>query len=495
MNINSKTMTNHHIVDPNKNLSLKIPRISVIIPAYNNSRYICRAIESVLSQTRTSFEIIVIDDGSTDDTRSALNAYMNKIRYIFQQNKGVSSARNHGLGIANGEFVVFLDSDDYFLPEKLANQVAVFEAMPALGMVHSGWYLVNENEEKIKKIEPWHNTPELNIEAWLTWKPVLPGAMMFRRTYLNRVGGFDTRLRQAEDVDLVLRLALAGCQAVWLRKPTVCYRLHGSNTTQNGLQQVKDLDLVINHFFAHPKVPAKIRPLEGKVRYYTLIWSVWKLYLTGYKTHITPYLRYSLKWSKYYPTIKFIALEWAVKISEYCAGDGHNLEEIHQFLPYFKDAAHLDNDLWLETENAINWWSDVWRHVLNQDRFQSTLGLSGYQNLTIDEIIHRATPVIFVCTDTTVGHVSQFWKDAKEKGLIPNREQYKVIILYLSLFSEAVFGSRWRKAITGLLYAGRAGFHPGAWGIWFRFMVKALHHIMTILTKSVSRMLASLTRK
>ncbi|WP_143438568.1 glycosyltransferase family A protein, partial [Hydrocoleum sp. CS-953] len=160
------------------------PRVSVIIPVYNCDRYISQAIESILAQTYQSYEIIVIDDGSTDNTRLALQPYIEKIRYVYQENQGVSAARNHGIDLARGELIAFLDADDFFLPDKLTAQVGVFDAQPNLGIVHSGWRRVNQQGETIKDETPWNYVPKLDLEGWLRWKPIgTMGTLMFRRQW------------------------------------------------------------------------------------------------------------------------------------------------------------------------------------------------------------------------------------------------------------------------------------------------------------------------
>ena len=109
-------------------MSDRTPQVSVVIPAYNCAAYGGQAVDSVLHQTYTDWEIIVVDDGSQDDTRLILEQYGDRIRYIYQQNQGVSIARNRGIELARGEFIAFLDADDYFFPDKIAAQIAVFAA-------------------------------------------------------------------------------------------------------------------------------------------------------------------------------------------------------------------------------------------------------------------------------------------------------------------------------------------------------------------------------
>ena len=194
------------------------PKVSIIIPVYNCELYIAQAIESVLNQTYTDYEIIVINDGSTDNTHQVLQPYMKKIRYFSQENKGLSATRNQGIKMAKGKLISLLDADDLFLYYKLQEQVANFDAQPNIGLVQSGWRVVNEKGEKIQDVEPWHKSPELDLVSWLKWKATNPSAMMFRKEWLEKVNGFNENLRRLEDFDIVIRLALASCQATWFPK-------------------------------------------------------------------------------------------------------------------------------------------------------------------------------------------------------------------------------------------------------------------------------------
>lgn len=342
-----------------------VSRVSIIIPTYNTARYIAQAVRSVLDQTYTSYEIIVVDDGSTDDTHSVLQPYNDCIRYARQENQqGVSAARNHGMRLAQGEFVVFLDADDFLLPDKLAAQIAYFEAQPSLGIVHSGWCLVNQQGEVIADVEPWYDAPHLNLETWLLWKPVFLGAMMFRRVWLELSGGFNAHLCQAEDVDLLLRLSLMGCKAAWVCKPTVHYRQHEENTMQNGLQQAKDLDVVIDDFFAQPDVPGAIRRLEKRVRYFTWMWIVWHLYCTGNAKSIPQYLRQTLDYSGYTP--ESTVFDWVGQFAKRLRGVGRGSDELWAMLPHFKTAAQCNDNFWMQLERIMQWWVDVWWHYLHK---------------------------------------------------------------------------------------------------------------------------------
>lgn len=283
--------------------------VSVVIPAYNCQRYISKAIQSALSQQQTS-EVLVIDDGSTDDTAEIVRHIAKihdhplqrpRLRYIYQQNQGVSAARNHGIQLARTHLIAFLDADDYFLPGKIEQQLQLFTAFPELGLVQSGWERVNEKGDKIAPVTPWHTVPELTLESWLCFKPVLPSALMIKRDWLLKVGGFDTQLRAAEDVDLVSRLALAGCQSAWLTQVAVHYRQRSDSAMGNGKVQAEDLAKFLQKFFQQPNLPNSVRLLEQSVRYHTLVWAAWYLQHTGYITEMVQYLKQAWAYSPYLP--------------------------------------------------------------------------------------------------------------------------------------------------------------------------------------------------
>ncbi len=136
-----------------------MPKVSVILPTYNRAKYISRAIDSVLAQTYKDWELIIIDDGSTDNTKEVVEPYLKdkRIKYVWKENGGVSSARNKGLDMATGEFVAFLDSDDFYMPEKLEKSLEVFDRYPDVILVaHNVVNFFDENssfEEILKRKE------------------------------------------------------------------------------------------------------------------------------------------------------------------------------------------------------------------------------------------------------------------------------------------------------------------------------------------------------
>ena len=276
--------------------------VSVIIPACNCDRYIGEAIASVFAQTYTDYELIIVDDGSTDDTAQVIKSYGDRINYIYQTNQGVAQARNTGLAAAKGKYIAFLDQDDFFYPHKLASQVELMAQKPSLGMISSGWNIVNSQGEAINTVQPWEHSRELNIKDIIVWKPVFLGAMLFSHAWLKRISGFDTTLEQTPDVDLVLRLAAIGCPAYWLKDAIVGYRQHENNASGNTLLQAQELNSMLERFFSDTNLRPQVKALENSSRYQSLVWSAWRLYSTGHVAAMTDYLAQSCNYSNQLPT-------------------------------------------------------------------------------------------------------------------------------------------------------------------------------------------------
>lgn len=203
------------------------PLVSVIIPTYNRARLLRRALDSVLSQTFQDFEVLVVDDGSTDDTEEAVAAFVDpRIRYLRQlENRGVSAARNRGMEEARGEYVAFLDSDDEWLPKKLDLQLRVFRAArESVGLVYTGAEVVYE-DGAVQKLVPEHRG---RIGEVVVGRNVIVGGMsgvMLRRTVVEHVGGLDEAYPAIEDWDYWVRIA-ASYEVDY--EPRVLVRLHES---------------------------------------------------------------------------------------------------------------------------------------------------------------------------------------------------------------------------------------------------------------------------
>jgi glycosyltransferase involved in cell wall biosynthesis len=187
------------------------PRVSVIIPTYNRAQYVCEAIESVLAQTYRDFEIIVVDDSSTDDTEERLRPYMDRIRYTRQANAGPSVARNRGILASSGEYTAFLDSDDLGNAErKRERHVAVFERMPDVGAIYTNYvYGETPADPRVLSRHPGIQPPSGDVFLAMA-EANLAGcssSIVVRKSAFAEAGLFDPTLKGLEDYDLWIRLA------------------------------------------------------------------------------------------------------------------------------------------------------------------------------------------------------------------------------------------------------------------------------------------------
>jgi glycosyltransferase involved in cell wall biosynthesis len=180
--------------------------ISVIIPVYNRPILVKRAIDSVLNQIRPANEIIVVNDGSTDETSDSLLVYKNKMMIVHQKNAGVSAARNHGIKIANGEWIAFLDSDDEWLPDKLKNAERYIKENPHIDIFQSNEIWIRNGKRVNPKRKHKKQAGDI-FKASLELCLVSPSAVLLKRKLLNEVGFFDESLTVCEDYDLWLRIS------------------------------------------------------------------------------------------------------------------------------------------------------------------------------------------------------------------------------------------------------------------------------------------------
>ena len=314
------------------------PRVSVVIPTYNNARLLGETLGSVIRQTFDSFEVIVVDDGSTDDTASVVACWGDKVRYAYQMNEGPSAARNRGLALAQGEFVIFMDSDDLMLPAKIAEQVGVLETDATLDFCHSGWQLVDSRKALLETIEPWRIASALDLEGCLHCHPFYLPAIMFRASSLKNAGGFKPGLHQAEDIEFLLRLMLNGAKATWLRKTTVLYRQHQNSLTRQTRERVKNVNAVFGDFFSRGDLPQGIAGMENHIRYNLLMWSVWELYRNGLLGEVPRYLQLSFEFFE--GSKKEILQSWVAMMLQMTRQDRQNKDsyDLKRFLPLCRAA-------------------------------------------------------------------------------------------------------------------------------------------------------------
>ena len=179
--------------------------VSVVIPTFNRRDYITIALDSVLAQTYKDYEIVVIDDGSSDDTQEVLKSYQDSIRYFYQENRGISGARNRGIRESRGYYIALLDSDDYWLPDKLKCQVDRIREEPECGMVATRCSSIAPDGTFRKKNRPGKSGWILNDIFKANF--IRTSSALITRKCFDTVGLFDESLPEGEEYDLWLRIA------------------------------------------------------------------------------------------------------------------------------------------------------------------------------------------------------------------------------------------------------------------------------------------------
>ncbi len=197
---------------PNSQHRGRSPCVSVIIPIYNGAATIDRALKSVFDQTFTDYEIVVCDDGSTDDTPSVLAKYGDKLRVVRQPNRGLPAARNAAVAASRGELLALIDHDDEWLPQKLELAVAAMRSDPGAALLYSDMIVVNEAGEEFRRSQIGPETahaPTMDEMLARIW-PITPSTVVMRRDAFDRAGGFCEQLISAEDIHFWLLMREQG---------------------------------------------------------------------------------------------------------------------------------------------------------------------------------------------------------------------------------------------------------------------------------------------
>ena len=248
------------------------PSVSVIVPTYQRRKLVERAAASVLSQSYHDLELIVVDDGSTDGTEEALAAFGDRIRYVRQDNRGTSAARNTGLGLARGEIVAFLDSDDRWLPDHLETIAAMFALHPTAvlaGTCPDFLAAGRDPPERARLVEPLPRMLIANAVGFVS-------CIAVRRSALAETGGFGEDLEPAEYTDFVLRIALQGPFALLHRRTVVPQRTRGS-LLDRGRSSGRYLRILCGIAERTAEATRELpvgEPAEGARRFFDALWAL-----------------------------------------------------------------------------------------------------------------------------------------------------------------------------------------------------------------------------
>jgi len=219
-----------------------VPKVSVIIPAFNASGWISEAVQSAVSQNIDDIEIVVIDDGSTDNTADIVEKNFPGIRVVKTENGGPSKARNLGTKLSNGDFIQYLDADDLLAPHKLATQLTALENS-GLSVAYGDWQKLTRNSKSIFEVSAKVSRKLINPEIDLFtdfWAP--PAAYLFRRSIVEKIGGWNENLPVIQDARFVLDCALYGARFIYCPGVMAYYRIHSQDTVsrRNAVEFISD---------------------------------------------------------------------------------------------------------------------------------------------------------------------------------------------------------------------------------------------------------------
>ena len=220
------------------------PAVTVVIPAYNASRYITQALDSVQAQTFSDYEVIVVNDGSSDrdELEQVLRSHPLPIIYLSQENKGVSAARNAAIRIAKGEFYAQLDADDQWTPDYLEVQLRLLLDNPDVALVYPNATIIadaSDEERDFMQVSP--SEGEVNFESLVRQRCTVMTCVTARMSAIREAGMFDESLRSCEDFDLWLRIARSGGRIVYHRRRLAIYRRHSGSLSSDRVWMVRHL--------------------------------------------------------------------------------------------------------------------------------------------------------------------------------------------------------------------------------------------------------------
>jgi glycosyltransferase involved in cell wall biosynthesis len=298
-----------------------MPKVSVIIPTYNRAHLLPECLESVLTQSFSDFEIIIIDDGSTDNTKEVVSKY--PVRYVYQKNQGAHAARNKAIGMAKGEYIAFIDSDDMLLKDSIKMGVEILDEYPEAGFSYGQGYIIDEKGNINKLIKaPWKSAGvrsgneeinELILGNHITSHTVV------RRRCLIEVGGYNPDFKSGSmDYELWVRLAKK-CAVAYLSKPVMKYRLHHDSITgcRSLEEKEKSRSKILESIFMDSEIGSSFLP-RRPIAYFRLYFNLAE---DAYNRHQMSASRYYLlKALKTYPGMIFTGYNvlWLVQFVMTC---------------------------------------------------------------------------------------------------------------------------------------------------------------------------------
>jgi len=241
---------------------LNLPLVSIVIPVYNCARYLKAAVDSVLNQDYPNIELIVLDDGSTDETRSILKSLGNRFHWESHANMGQSATLNKGWDMAKGELLGYLSADDTLLPNAVSTSVTILAQHPEAVLSYCDYYLMDDSSKVTKRF----STPDYDYTAMVSHTLCPPGpGVIFRRQAFLKAGHWDTRLRQVPDYDYWLRLGRVG-PFIRVPEPLARFRVHSGSQTCGFVDEDKAEEVIdmLARFYCLDELPSDVISVRNR---------------------------------------------------------------------------------------------------------------------------------------------------------------------------------------------------------------------------------------
>jgi len=301
-----------------------MPKVSVVIPAYNAMSYLPETLESVFQQKFCDFEVLIVDDGSTDLIQDWLthNITDSRVKLIAQTNQGLSAARNTGIGHAQGEYIAFLDADDLWHPLKLEKQVDYLDQHPEVGLIYNWVAIINELSHPTGRVMKGNIQGNV-LEEILQRNIIDCPSVLVRRQCFEKVGLFDRTLRSVEDWEMWIRIAARYPFAV-TQEPLVYYRQHSNNMSKNWRVMEQAFLQVIEKSFQ--SVPAELQYLKNNSLGYAKLCVAWKALQSRDRDHQLAW-QFQQQAIAHYPKLRYssnnLRLTLAIKALQWLGADSY----------------------------------------------------------------------------------------------------------------------------------------------------------------------------
>ncbi len=472
-------------------MSVEKPRVSIIIITYNDAKYIEQAVLSALKQSYESKEIIVVDDGSTDNTRQILDPYMNRIRYHYQENAGIAHARDTGQALSEAEFVNYLDSDDYFIdPDKIKNQVALLDANPTWAIVLSHYDMINNQGEKIYTVYMPTHKPTLTVDDAIIGVSWILMTCLIRRDWIDLVGGFVSSYPRIEDFVVRMKMLALGAKMGVYPSVTFAYRIDSDPSKRQDKDRIgaDSLLQLLNDLFEKNYFPDFTQKQKQQVleHYYHNM-----AIIVGRSANFEQLERYIQQLQIYCSSPNNCAMLPYHVFASIIFSTSRDQIEIAQ-------PNELINTLHqLMTDNAIGldmgtWWYEIWwiyyyldmsqlndeDDFMNINRQNNHLVLARWLQRPIRDIVKLAQTALIQHmippTEASIQIVTYFWQDVMQVINQPESD-YHVITLYLTVMTRCIFAKKWRMAMSACVQAIKASKQPKAILPWLRFFRSSLY--------------------